>query len=187
MRATARILVGLACGLLCIALVCQAIIRPQRPVVIAHVMLRSNHLLLVAEGGRLTVAQQAVIAPPEMNCDAATFGAFTFRDSGPTGSDNRIQAGIAAHRHGERSWFARNDVRALGNSGIVMTFRAAGAPAWALALLLAAPPALIVRRWLKRRRDARRGLCLRCGYDLRATPGRCPECGADALARAAVS
>ena len=53
-------------------------------------------------------------------------------------------------------------------------------PYWALvvstALLPLARTAAALRR-AQRRRRSRRNLCLCCGYDLRATPGRCPECG----------
>jgi hypothetical protein len=54
------------------------------------------------------------------------------------------------------------------------------APHWAVALPLSALPLWRLARAPARRRRrlrARRGLCRLCGYDLRATPGRCPECG----------
>ncbi|QOV89002.1 hypothetical protein [Humisphaera borealis] len=47
------------------------------------------------------------------------------------------------------------------------------APAWRWALR----PALVMIAGLAARRRKRAGLCSRCGYDLRATPLQCPECG----------
>jgi hypothetical protein len=53
-------------------------------------------------------------------------------------------------------------------------------PAWMPLLATAILPALWIHAWRRQRRTARLGLCPACGYDLRATPGRCPECGSAA-------
>lgn len=53
---------------------------------------------------------------------------------------------------------------------------------WIVAAGLVLPAAWCRSRWRRWRRN-RRGVCHACGYDLRATPSRCPECGEPAAAR----
>jgi len=51
------------------------------------------------------------------------------------------------------------------------------APSWFVALGSGALPARWAYVWLRGRRRERRGMCLRCGYDLRGASEKCPECG----------
>jgi hypothetical protein len=53
-------------------------------------------------------------------------------------------------------------------------------PMWAVTAALGALPGWVIARHVRRRRRAGRArawCCGACGYDCRATPERCPECG----------
>jgi hypothetical protein len=54
----------------------------------------------------------------------------------------------------------------------------AQAPHWFLASATAPLPLAWCAFYLRRRRRTHERLCPNCGYDLRATPDGCPECGA---------
>ena len=80
----------------------------------------------------------------------------------------------------------RHDVAVWQQVKHLFVFRAADSggntwtlqiPHWSVAVAAAVLPWMWVRRRRAEIRKLRTGLCRRCGYDLRATPGRCPECG----------
>jgi len=55
-------------------------------------------------------------------------------------------------------------------------YRVVIVPWWSLPLVTGVTPAALLVSVL-RRNGKRPGFCRSCGYDLRATPDRCPECG----------
>jgi len=101
----------------------------------------------------------------------------------PAWSANAIRASYLAnftHAHTiglGRFWFGEFDLR---RSWEYVRAIQISCPFWLALLLFAALPIVWChKRWqgIRVRNRRRSGQCLQCGYDLRATPKRCPECG----------
>ena len=96
----------------------------------------------------------------------------------------------AAHRQDALNWIdspqsrAAFDAEVQGRANLRRHDARHVLTRWPLLLLLISLPlpllslGLAVRNHLRDLARQRAGLCPGCGYDLRATPDRCPECGA---------
>ena len=114
------------------------------------------------------------------------------------------RAGFSIHHPPEPRWPARGfETRWLGfaraETSWMMSFGYWAAPTWLahareyeisywfLVLIFALAPAARVAAVIRRRQRFAAGRCQRCGYDLRATPLQCPECGAATFAATATA
>ena len=71
----------------------------------------------------------------------------------------------------------RFHVNVPGILGLDGAMRGVAVPAWFVALCTLMFPAWSAMKSRRQRVRVKQGFCAACGYDLRATPGRCPECG----------
>jgi hypothetical protein len=93
------------------------------------------------------------------------------------------EAGFIFHRGYQPAWADTGNILFVPDLVIGLAY-------WAIVVASAILPLLWCRRVRRRivhARRCKRGCCAACGYDLRATPGRCPECGRSSPTAVAVA
>jgi hypothetical protein len=96
----------------------------------------------------------------------------------PWCDDANLQTRFLGFQFKDQRFIANDQRPQISSAGVTLP--------WAtLCAVFVVLPMIASRSWSRRRKLARSaftGRCANCRYDLRASPGRCPECGTIALA-----
>ena len=129
---------------------------------------RSTGTALAASRGQVMLERTHAVPP---NAYPPTEGVFTARGAATdlaALSPSGLATDLAFAGFGYRTVVRPDEFR-----------RAVFVPFWAIAAALLTLPAARAIAFARRRRRVPAGRCPACGYDLRATPDRCPECGTE--------
>jgi hypothetical protein len=100
-------------------------------------------------------------------------GGFSWSFDGPTRGLDQLTLLLGNYPQSEGSHFRFGGFAMFSYSVSSNHYISLWWPCWAATLLTAVVPA----SWVLSRKKVGGSLCATCGYDLRATPERCPECG----------
>jgi hypothetical protein len=188
-------------ALLGMALIVGSIIQRGRVTILHHKAAPNTYDFLVFADGSLILARQGIGTDASFEGSASEFGTFSFSTRGSTplkiaagqitvqGSQITLKADpITGNiRHGFLWTNLNGATLSTPLARVQLTCRAIGAPMWILGAPLLLPLAITSIRNRRSVRRRRAGLCVCCGYDLRASPERCPECGQVATPGAVVT
>lgn len=94
------------------------------------------------------------------------------------GSPGRTQTRWDAFNYGFGVEYGTDPLVTTRSGSILYLLRILVAmPFGAVAAIFAILPLIYLINWQRRRQRFMPGVCMKCGYDLRATLDRCPECG----------
>ena len=160
--------------------------RDQRRLIIGD-----SAYFLASRGGGLRVMRQRATTsvasgPGDATADPGRLGFWQIQMNGavmigtrfgpPEPDHTFLGFGWGRTRYSKMTDWYRGDDREITRS--TLDYAVAAAPYWALLLAASLLPALWLRGRFRSRSRILAGRCAGCGYDLRVTPGQCPECGA---------
>jgi hypothetical protein len=133
--------------------------------------------LTVAQGtsaaGAIQIGTTSLTFPGGMPGTAAEWGGDLFGTTWETYPPEDVLVRLLPRYDAQRGTVG-------GHGAIPVTTRFVVLPYWLPVFVALLLPAWNAARTVRSCRRQRQNRCVKCGYDLRATPGRCPECGTPA-------